>query len=344
MEQEKRDSNPNDPGSVNLVRMLYGGMFQKAISVVAKLGIADFLTEKPLSAGELAQKTNTSEDALYRVLRMLASVGIFKENENHRFELTVLAGYLQSDNPDSLRNYAIMMGEDWLWDNWKEMLYTLQTGKTAQSKVHKMDSFEFFTQNKEAGEIFNRAMTDISKPDIPTFIHAYDFSGIRHIVDIAGGHGKLLAGVLQYNPEMRGTLFDLPSVIEGAGRLLKKEGVEGRVDLISGSFFDSIPGQADAYMMKHIIHDWDDEHCKKILTNIRRVIGNNGKLLILEMVVPEGNQPSPAKVLDIQMLLTAGGKERTEDEFRKLLQDAGFNLAGIIPTQSPMCIIEANPV
>ncbi len=343
MEREKRDSIPEDSNSVNLIRMLYGGIFQKAISVVAKLGIADFLANGPLSTAELAKKTNTHENALYRVLRMLASIGVFKEQENRIFELTALASYLQSDNPDSIRNYAIMMGEDWLWDNWKEMLYSLQTGKTSQSKVHKMDSFEFFTQNKEAGEIFNRAMTDISKPDIPAFIHAYDFSGIRHIVDIAGGHGKLLAGVLQSNPDMRGALFDLPSVIESAGQLLKKEGVENRVNLVPGSFFDSVPEQADAYMMKHIIHDWDDEYCKKILQNVRKVIGKNGKLLILEMVVPEGNQPNPAKVLDIQMLLTAGGKERTEDEFRKLLHNAGFSLARIIPTQSPMCVIEAVP-
>lgn len=204
-----------------------------------------------------------------------------------------------------------------------------------------MGSFEFFEQNKEAGRVFNNAMTNMSKTVVPGIVEAYDFSGFNKLVDIAGGHGYLLAGILKASPNLQGILFDLPSVIENSGELLGEEGVAGRTERISGDFFESVPGGADAYFMKHIIHDWDDEKSIKILQNIRRAMNEKGKVLIVEMVVPEGNEPSPSKMMDVQMLVATGGKERTENEFRELLELSGFRLTRIIPTHSPFSIIEA---
>jgi hypothetical protein len=233
-----------------------------------------------------------------------------------------------------------MMGEDWIWQAWEELPYSVSTGAVAHEKVQGMGSFEFFQKNAEAGKVFNAAMTNFTRAIIPALGEAYDFSGISKLVDVAGGHGLLLAGVLKRNPHLLGVLFDLPFVIEGAGRLLNEEAVSERVELVPGNFFESVPGGADAYMMKHIIHDWDDESSIKILRNIRSAMGENGKVLILEMVVPEDNEPHPSKALDILMLVMEGGKERTKDEYRKLLEASNIRLTRVIPTKSPYSVIE----
>lgn len=342
MSQDKPPVNmATPPPDAILMRMLIGGTIQQCISVVARLGIADLLAKKPQTATALATATKTNEDALYRVLRMLASIGIFSEHSRKEFALTELSTLLRTDAPNSLHGYAVMMSEYWHWQNWGQLMYSVRTGKTAQEKVHGMGSFEYFKQNPEAAEIFNRAMTSLSKSDVSPIVNAYDFSSAKKIVDIAGGQGFLLAGVLKANPKAEGILFDLPYTIEQARPVLGKEGVAGRVEFLSGDFFESIPAGADHYMMKHIIHDWDDERCVKILENIRNSMAKNGKLLILEMVIPDGNEPSPSKFLDLQMLVTTGGRERTKEEFQKLLESAGFKLSRIVSTLSPMNVIEA---
>ena len=320
--------------------MLFGALMQRGICVAAKLGIADLLAEKPQTADELAAKTETHAPSLYRLLRTLASIGIFAETADQKFELTPIAALLREGEPNSMRDLAIMMDEDWIWSAWGELMYSVKTGGVAHDKVQGMSSFEFFAQNEEAGKVFNRAMTNFTRAVIPAVVEAYDFSGISRLVDIAGGHGLLLAGILKANPHLQGVLFDLPFVIEGAGELLDKEGVRYRVELASGDFFQSVPAGADAYMMKHIIHDWDDEHSIKILQNIRSAMNENGKVLIIEMVVPEGNEPSPSKALDLLMLVMEGGKERTKEEYRKLLEASGFRLTRIVPTKSPYSVIE----
>jgi len=330
---------PPPPDAI-LMQMLFGALITQSIGVAAKLGIADLLAEKPQTAAALAPKTKTHETSLYRVLRMLASAGIFAENAAGEFELTPLAALLCSDAPNSMRDFAIMFGEEWMWQAWGALLHSVKTGEVAHIKVQGMRSFEFFEQNKEAGEVFNRAMTSNSLRVLPAIVEAYDFSDIGKLVDIAGGHGLLLAGIVKANPQLRGLLFDMPYVIKGAGELLKREGVKSRVELASGDFFQSVPAGADAYLMKHIIHDWDDESSIKILQNIRTAMNENGKVLIVEMVVPEGNEPSAAKLLDIQMLVMETGKERTADEYRRLLEASGFRLTRIIPTKSPYSLIE----
>lgn len=332
------------PPDAILMQMLFGALMQRSICVAAKLGIADLLAERPQTVTELAAKTETHGPSLYRVLRTLASAGIFAETANQKFELTPVAALLRSDTPTSMRDFVIMMDEHWIWSAWGELMYSVKTGGVAHEKVQGMSSFEYFAQNAEAGEIFNHAMTNLSRTVIPAIAEAYNFSDMDKLVDIAGGHGLLLAGILKMNPEARGVLFDLPYVVGGAVEFLDKEGVRNRVELASGDFFESVPAGGDAYIMKHIIHDWDDEHSIKILQNIRAAINEKGKVLIIEMVVPEGNEPSPSKALDLLMLVMEGGKERTAREYSMLLETSGFRLTKIVPTKSPYSVIEGEPV
>ncbi len=329
------------PPDAILSQMLWGGLMQQSICVAAKLGIADLLAEKPQTVEELAAKTKAHELSLYRVLRLLASAGVFAENSDGKFELTPLAELLRQDAPNSMRDFAIMLGEDWMWQAWGALMHSVKTGEVAHEKLQGMSSFEYFERNEKAGKVFNRAMTNLSQMVVPAIVEAYDFSGAKKIVDIAGGHGYLLAGILKANPNLQGVLFDLPYVIENAGELLEKEGVASRVELVTGDFFESVAAGGDVYIMKHIIHDWNDASSVKILQSIRSAINENGKVLIVEMVVPEGNEPSPSKLLDINMLVMEGGKERTEKEYRDLLAAADFRLTRIIPTRSPMSIVEA---
>ncbi|MGQ3684380.1 MAG: methyltransferase [Candidatus Loosdrechtia sp.] len=332
------------PPDAILMQMLFGALVQKSICIVAKLGIADLLAQKPQTAEELAAKTETHAPSLYRVLRTLASTGIFAETAGHTFKMTPIAELLRSDTPNSMRDFAILMGEDWIWSAWGELRHSVRTGEIAHEKVQGMSSFEFLEQNKDAGKIFNRAMTNLSLSVIPAIVGAYDFTGVGRLVDIAGGHGLLLVGILKANPQIKGILFDLPFVIHGADELLKSEGIRDRVELVSGDFFQSVPVGADVYMMKHIIHDWDDGRSIKILQNVRSAMNENSKVLIIEMVVPEGNEPSPSKALDLLMLVMEGGKERTKDEYRNLLEASGLRLARIVPTKSAYSVIEAERI
>ena len=235
MTQETQPINAGGPPpEAILMQMLFGPLMQQCICVAAKLKIADLVAEHPQTIEALAAKTNSNEDALYRVLRMLSSAGIFIKNKDQKFELTPMAALLRSDVPNSMYSFAIMMGEDWLWRNWGELMYSVKTGKIAHDKVHGMSSFEFFTSNTKAGTVFNNAMTNLSEGVVEPIVEAYNFSGKSKVVDIAGGHGMLLAGILKANPQVQGVLFDLPPVIEGANQLLEKKGVSNRVELAAG--------------------------------------------------------------------------------------------------------------
>ena len=326
---------------VFITQLAFGALMTQALYVAAKLGIADLLVEKPQPVGQLAAATNTQERALYRVLRSLAGAGVFQEIEPRVFALTPPAELLRSDAPNSMRNGAIFMGEEWHWRVWGDTLYSVLTGKPAWGHVHGKEVFDYFTANTEQAEIFNRAMTDMSMGTAPAVVEAYDFSGFKTLADVAGGHGYLLAQVLKANRNLRGILFDVPPVIEGAGAMLEREGVAGQVETIAGDFFASVPAGADAYMMKHIIHDWDDERAVRILRNISAVMPEGGKVLVVETVVPEGNEPHYSKLLDLEMLISPGGQERTAEEYRQLLAVAGLRLSRILPTRSPFSIIEA---
>jgi hypothetical protein len=329
------------PPDAYLIQLAFGPMVAQALYVAAKLGVADQLAEKPLSISELAARLDVHERSLYRLLRSLAGAGVFAETDPKVFALTPYAEALRSDVAGSMRNGVIFMGEEWHWRVWNNMLYSVQTGKPAWGYVHGAEVFDYFAANPEPSEIFNRAMTDGSIGIAPAITQAYDFSGCDTLVDIAGGHGYLLAQVLKASPGLKGILFDVPAVIQGAGALLEKEGVAARVEAVAGDFFAAVPRGAAAYMMKHIIHDWDDERAVKILSRIREAMPDSGKVLVIETVVPAGNEPHYSKVLDLEMLVSPGGVERTADEYRELLAAAGLRLTRIIPTASPYSIVEA---
>ncbi len=341
MNNENGTAMPQLPPEAILMQMLFGGLMQQSISAAAKFGIADLLADKPQTSDELAAQTNTHEPSLYRVLRLLASAGIFSETHDGKFELTPIAALLRSDVPNSMRDGAIMQGEEWNWRNYGELRHSVRTGGTAQEKAHGMGLFEFLTDNPEHEQMFSRAMVNLSSSVTSPIVKAYDFTSVSKVVDIAGGHGLLLAEILKSNQHLQGILFDQPTVIDGAVETLEKEAINNRVELVSGDFFESVPAGADVYTMKHIIHDWNDEQSIKILRNIHSVMNEDGKVLIIEMVVPEGNEPSPSKMMDVQMLIATGGKERTEVEYRTLLESSGFRLTRIIPTRSPFSIVEA---
>lgn len=329
------------PASAQLLPMIFGFMTSQAISVAAKLGVADLLVEGAKTPDQLAQTTGVKPRPLYRLLRALASVGVFAEDEAGRFGLTPLAEPLRSDAPDSLRAFAIFLGADWHWRVWSDLFYSAQTGQPAFERVYGKAYFDYLAENPDPARVFNDAMTSFSASVSAAVIDAYDFTGITKLVDVGGGHGLLLAAILQNYPQMSGVLFEAPFVAEGAGDAIKGRGLARRCEVVGGDFFGSAPAGGDAYIMKHIVHDWDDESALTILQNCHRAMTKNGKLLVVEMVIPEGNAPSLGKFLDLEMLLFLHSYERTEAEYRALFERAGFKLTRIVPTRMPHSVIEA---
>jgi len=329
------------PPEAVLTQMLVAPLVTQALRVVAELGVADLLATKARrSVDELAAETGTHAASLYRFMRALAGCGVFAETEGRVFELTPMAELLRADVEGSMRDLAIFMGADWHWQVWGDAPYSARTGKVAWEHVHGKEVFPYFAGNAEAARVFDNAMTSLSKMVSKAVVEAYDFSSIVKLADIAGGHGSLLSAILRANPHLKGLLFDVPQVIAGAHAHVEAEGLGQVIELASGNFFESVSGGADAYMMKHIIHDWDDARALSILKNCHRAMPEDGKLLLVEMVVPEGNEPHFAKIQDLEMMLSPGGLERTGDEYRALFAAAGFELTRIIPTASPMSVIE----
>ncbi len=337
--EQTQDVQPPPP--LVMVQMMTGYVVSQAIYVAAKLGIADLLKDGPRSSDELAKSVGADARSLYRVLRSLASLGVFTETNEKSFALTPLAETLRTDVPGSLHAMAVWMNEPFHWRVYEEMLHSVKTGKLAFEHVFGMEAFPYFVQNPEVAKIFDNAMTSFSLMTAPAVTAAYDFSVIKKIVDVAGGHGLLLSSILKMNPHLEGVLFDMPSVIEGAGRLIEEAGVANRCAKVAGDFFESVPAGGDAYIMKHIIHDWDDERSLVILRNCHRALVENGKLLLVEVVIPPGNEPSLGKLMDIEMMLLPGGTERTEAEYAELFAAAGFRLTKVVPTGSPVSVIEA---
>jgi len=320
-------------------RMLTGYWISQALYVAAKLGIADLLAQGPRSADDLAQATKVHAPSLYRLLRGLASVRVFAEQGAAHFSLTPLAGCLRSDVPGSQRALAIMCGEEH-YHAWGELLYSIKTGKTAFDKVYGMPVFDFLSRNIEQAKVFDAAMVGVHGRETAAMTDAYDFSGVAVLADIGGGNGSLLTTVLKTSPGMRGILYDLPGVTERARANLQTAGLADRCHVIGGSFFESVPKGADAYIMRHIIHDWDDEKATQILGNVHKAMGDEARLLVVEGVIAPGNEPSFSKLLDLTMLTIPGGKERTEEEFRKLYESSGFRLTRIVPTKAEVSVIE----
>ncbi|HEY2843324.1 MAG TPA: methyltransferase [Bryobacteraceae bacterium] len=323
-----------------LLQMILGKWVSTAISVAAYFGLADHLESGPKSPRELAALTGAEERPLYRLLRANASVGVFTELEDGRFAQTPLSEPLRSNARPCARNMALMLIDDWHIRAWEQLPWCVETGQPASQKLYGTGMFDWMSQHPEKTVNFNNAMTDLSQGDGPAAVASYDFSVFTHIVDIAGGHGTLLAAILEKTPGLRGTLFDMPHVIEGAKKAGILEPFSDRCTLASGSFFETVPADADAYIMKFIIHDWYDAECIKILSLCRQGIRAGGRLLVVDQVVPERNQPGLSKITDLEMLVLPGGMERTAHEFKELFAASGFRLERIISTGAVTSIIE----
>ena len=341
MRPENNQAPVNMPADVVLTLMIMGCVGVQAIYVAAKLGISDLLADGPKAVDELARATNTDAPSLYRVLRALASLGIYFEEGNKTFKLTPSAELLNSTASNSLRDIAIFMGEDWHWNVWGRTLFSVQTGKPAWAEVNGLDPFPYLQANPEKARIFDKAMSSLSSLATKAVVEGYDFSEIKTLIDIAGGQGRLLTGIVESNPSMRGVLFDLPHVLEGAREVVANSNGGERVEFATGDFFESVPGGGDAYIMKHIIHDWDDERAITILRNIKQAMNAGGRVLLVESVIEPANQPDLGKLMDIEMLVSPGGKERTAEEYDELFAKAGLRLTRIIRTKSPYSVIEA---
>jgi hypothetical protein len=312
----------------------------QALWAAASLGVADALADGPRTPAEIAAATGTLARPLYRVLRALASLGIFAERPDGRIENTPASEMLRSEVPGSVRDYVVFVGQPWHVAAYGELLHSLRTGQPAAERVLGKTVWEFLRSDAEAARIFNAGMTGIIAETAVAVRDAYDFAGVRTLVDVGGGHGMLLATVLAGNPALRGVLFDLPHVVDGAGETFERLGVRSRASIVGGDFFREVP-RGDAYVMSHIIHDWDDERSLAILGAIHRAAEPGARLLLVETVIPPGNAPSFGKLLDLEMLALPGGLERTEAEYRALLRDAGFRLTRVLGTRSPTDIVEA---
>src|SRR6516162_6212527 len=322
-----------------LDQMITGYWTSQAIYVAAKFGIADHLKHGPKTVGELAGATSTNPDALYRLLRALASVGIFTEGEARRFSLTPLAEPLRSDVAGSKRALALMSGDE-PFRAWAEIDYSIRTGKVAFDKVFGKPIFDYLGDHPDKARNFDAAMVGVHGRESDAVLDAYDFSVFGVVADVGGGNGSQMTEILKKHNGVKGILFDLPHVIERAKERVRAAGLLDRCQLVSGSFFEAVPEGADAYVMRHIIHDWDEEKCLTILRNCHRAMSSASKLLVIESVIPPGNEPFFGKFVDLQMLLIPGGKERTENEYRALLARAGFELTRIVPTATEVSIVE----
>lgn len=333
------------PAAMQVIQMIHGKHVSQAISVAAELGIADALKDAPKHVEELAAATSTHAPSLYRLLRALASVGIFTEIEDRQFGLTPLAACLRGDAPDSIRNLARWYGVPLNLRGWEELLHSVKTGETGvKQALGVTDSFAYLSEHPEQEQIFHACMTEISRKNTPGIVGAYDFGRFRKIVDVGGSHGLLLSAILRQYPGPHGVVFDLPRVVEGAQRAIAADGLAERSQPVAGNFFESVPTGADAYVLKQVIHDWDDAPAVAILRNVRQAIQPEGRLLLIEIVIPPGNEPSLSKLSDLSMLAVAGGRERTAIEYGDLFAAAGFTLIAIHPTASPQCVIEGVPL
>ena len=330
--------------TLTMLNMLAGCWISQALYVAAKLGIADILQDGPQSCGRLAQAAQTHTGSLYRVMRALASINVFAEDENRHFRLTPLAEQLQTHAPGSLRAFAIMLGEKEHWRAWEGMLHSIQTGLPAFDHIFGQSHFNYFEQYPEARRIFDAAMTSRSGIENTAIVAAYDFSQVDKVVEVGGGQGSLLRAILDISPNTKGVLFDQPHVIATARSRSNDEGRPHRCEFMAGDFFSAVPDGGDLYVVKKVIHDWDDERAQQILIHCRKAMTEKGRLLLIEPLVPTGNEPSFNKLLDLLMLVwTSGGLERTEAEHRVLLASAGFDLRRVIPTQSGVSLLEAVP-
>jgi len=331
--------------ATSLARLIGGASLARMISVAAEFGIADLLANGPRTCTDLAAATGTDSTALYRLLRALASQGIFSEVGDHQFDLTPLAQLLRSDVPGSLRALALFQNDDWYWQVYRALPYSVRTGAPATEHLWGKGLFAYLEEHPDAAQRFDAGMASRHDESNASLAARFDFSGVGTLVDVGGGNGSLLATVLQAHPSMRGVLFDLPRVVQGAPVRLAAASVAERCRIVGGDFFESVPAGGDAYVLSNVLHDWHDDRAAAILRNVHQAMQGRGRLLVVnEQVIAPANEPHPGKLGDIIMLLI-GGRERTEAEWRSLFEQAGFEFVGItpLPTRTGAGVLEGRP-
>ncbi len=336
--------NPTDapPPHAQVIQMGMGFWVSRALYAAAKLGLADKLAGGPRSAAELAKETGTLPSALHRLMRLLAGLGILKtERDGQRFSLTPLGEAMKSDAPGAARATLLTLAGPLFWKAFGEYMYSLETGKTAFEKAFGMPVFDYLAKHPEDAANFVQTMIGVHGDEPPTIVAAYDFSGVGTVVDVGGSSGNLLEAILNRYPGPRGVLFDLPHVVRDAPQRFRARGLADRLRAEGGSFFESVPAGGDVYILSHVIHDWSEEQCLTILGNCRKAMKPDAKLLIVEMVLPAGDEMHFGKLLDLTMLVMPGGQERTEAEYAALLDKGGFRLTRVVPTQSAVSVVEA---
>jgi hypothetical protein len=335
---------PDDPFAAAQLRgLIMGFRLTLLIHVAAKLRLADEMGETPRTVDQLARRVGADREALKRVMRALASIGIFAETPDGDFISTPLGDLLKSDAPGSLRALAVLYGEDWLWRPYGRMLASVQTGRPGFEDVHGVPFYEYLEMDRAAATTFDEAMTGYSVLESEAILEAYDFSAARRVVDVGGGHGGLLAALLAAHAHLTGILLDRESAVRGAGTVFGAAGVEARATATGGDFFTAIPTGGDLYLLKSVLHNWDDAQATTILRRCREAMSSDSRVLIIERLLPAGNAPSEAKLFDIGMLVVLGGRERTEAEYRRLLHGAGLELTRTVPTRCPLTLFEAVP-
>lgn len=327
-----------------MMEMILGAWRAQGIAVAADLKVADALADGPLSADELARRVGADPDALSRLMRALIGEGIFTRRRDGRFALNALGETLRSDSPTSMAGMARMVGHPAYREHWSGLADAVRTGEAYVPKLRGMGPWEWLETQPEFAAVFNDAMTSVSEMAVAPVVAAYDFSPFSTIVDVGGGHGRLLAAIIAATPGARGVLYDLPQVVAGAPELLAKHGVAERVRAESGSFLDGVPAGGDAYVLKNVIHDWPDAEAVAILRNIRAAADPGATLLLVEFVIPDHDRGFMGKWADMEMLVQVAARERTADEYRKLYEQAGFRLTRVLPTAGPISIVEGKAV
>jgi hypothetical protein len=330
---------PPLPANVRVFEIAAATVAARALWVAAEFGIADHLDNEPRGVDELASITTTHADSLYRVLRLLATVGVFEEHAGRRFAHTEMSRTLRSDHPTRTRAAVRMLGMDGMWRALGALDVSARTGGTGWEAAMGAPVFDWLSREPDSAALFNDSMIGIHGGEPPAVAAAYPFAGT--VIDVGGGSGNMIVNVLRQHPEARGVTYDMPHVVVEAQRRFEAEGLTGRARVEGGSFFDGVPAGGDLYILSHIIHDWDEERCVRILSHCRAAKAAGGKVLLVEMVVTPPNVPHPAKMLDLVMLAVPGGRERTPEEYGALLAKAGLRLTRIIPTASPVSVIEA---